>query len=273
MANSEFEYVRKHEQWDALAPDHWIVVRIDGRGFSKFSKKHNFTKPNDRRAIDLMNSAAIQVIKAHTDIILAYGQSDEYSFILHEQTTLFDRRASKIATTIAATFSVEYALQWGDFFPGEEQVLTRPFPTFDGRCVLYPKIRLLRDYLSWRQADCHINNLYNTTFWNMVLKGGMTGTEAELALKGTISSDKNEILFSQFGINYNNEAEIWKKGTVIYRVQEQGTKAQSKTQAEKERKKRQKARIAVEHVDIIRDGFWEKRPWILAGRGFKVPVE
>lgn len=47
----------------------------------------------------------------------------------------------------------------------------------------------------------------------------------------------------------------------------------SKTQAEKERKKRQKARIAVEHVDIIKDGFWEKRPWILAGRGFKVPIE
>ena len=29
----------------------------------------------------------------------------------------------------------------------------------------------------------HINNLYNTTFWNMVLKGGMDATEAELALK------------------------------------------------------------------------------------------
>lgn len=33
---ARFEYVRKHEQWDALAPDNWIVVRIDGRGFSKY---------------------------------------------------------------------------------------------------------------------------------------------------------------------------------------------------------------------------------------------
>lgn len=35
--------------------------------------------------------------------------------------------------------------------------------------------------------------------------------------QGTISSDKNEILFSKFGINYNNEPEIYKKGSVIFR--------------------------------------------------------
>jgi hypothetical protein len=36
-------------------------------------------------------------------------------------------------------------------------------------------------------------------------------------LKGTLSSDKNEILFKRFGINYNNEEEIYKKGSVVYR--------------------------------------------------------
>lgn len=35
--------------------------------------------------------------------------------------------------------------------------------------------------------------------------------------QGTISSDKNEILFKRFGINYNNEEEIYKKGSVLYR--------------------------------------------------------
>ena len=32
-------------------------------------------------------------------------------------------------------------------------------PSFDARTVLYPNNEILRDYLSWRQADCHINNL------------------------------------------------------------------------------------------------------------------
>jgi tRNA(His) guanylyltransferase len=99
-----------------------------------------------------MNAAAIEVVKQFTDIVVAYGQSDEYSFVLHEDCQLFERRAAKLATSISTAFSVEYCMQWDKYFP--EQALDRPFPTFDGRCVLYPKKKILRDYLSWRQADC-----------------------------------------------------------------------------------------------------------------------
>ena len=35
MANSRFEYVRDFELPDALLPHCWIVVRIDGKGFTK----------------------------------------------------------------------------------------------------------------------------------------------------------------------------------------------------------------------------------------------
>ncbi len=35
--------------------------------------------------------------------------------------------------------------------------------------------------------------------------------------KGTLASDKNEILFSEFGINYNKEPDIFKKGSIVYR--------------------------------------------------------
>ena len=48
-------------------------------------------------------------------------------------------------------------------------------------------------------------------------RGGLDGTAAEQLLKGTLAKDKNEILFSRFGINYNDEAEVWKKGSVVYR--------------------------------------------------------
>lgn len=275
MANSEFEYVRNFEQWDALPPSNWIVVRIDGRGFSKLCKKYEFEKPNDRRALDLMNAAATEVVRSLVDIVFAYGQSDEYSFVFHESTALFERRAAKLATTVATTFTAEYCMLWPTYFP--DMPLTRPWPTFDGRCVCYPKKKILRDYLSWRQADCHINNLYNTTFWNMVLKGGMSTTDAEQELKGTVSSDKNEILFSRFRINYNNEPQIYRKGTVIYRsydndstesAEPNGKPADptSKTQIEKERKRKQKATIAVEHVDIIGDAFWDAHSYILASK-------
>lgn len=40
----------------------------------------------------------------------------------------------------------------------------------------------------------------------------------------------------------------------------------SRTQKEKDRKKRSKAKIVVAHVDLIKDDFWEKRSWILSGK-------
>ena len=36
MANSRFEYVKKFELDDALLPSCWIVVRLDGKGFTKY---------------------------------------------------------------------------------------------------------------------------------------------------------------------------------------------------------------------------------------------
>ena len=91
-----FEYVRNFEQPDSLLPNTWIVVRIDGRGFTKYAltrslslsialtlcsrmcAKYGFEKPNDRRALDLMNAAAKAVVTDLPEITIGYGISDEY---------------------------------------------------------------------------------------------------------------------------------------------------------------------------------------------------
>ncbi|KAL2847941.1 putative tRNAHis guanylyltransferase [Aspergillus pseudodeflectus] len=291
MANSRYEYVKAFEQPDIILPNTWIVVRIDGRGFHKLSARYEFKKPNDLRALDLMNAAAVEVLKDLPDLVIAYGVSDEYSFVFHPSCDLFERRGAKLVTTIVSTFTAHYIFLWGKFFP--DMPLQSPYlPSFDGRAVVYPTTKNLRDYMSWRQVDCHINNLYNTTFWYMVQEGKMSNTDAEQELKGTVSSDKNEILFKRFGINYNNEKEIYKKGSVVFRQyqleetktgpeskvsqaqgEEESTAQEkiSKTQQEKIRKQRRKAQVVVEHVDIIKDEFWERRPWILSGKPGKLP--
>jgi len=265
------------------------VVRIDGRGFTKFADKYAFEKPNDKRALELMNAAARAVMTELPDITIAYGISDEYSFVFHKTCTLFERRSSKLVSTIVSTFTAYYIHFWSNHFP--DSPLSPPLPSFDGRAVCYPSVQNLRDYMSWRQVDCHINNLYNTTFWALIQQGGMGNTEAEQMLKGTLAADKNEILFSKFSINYNNEPEMYKKGSVVFRdyeLVEPGSSQvdaaaaaddiaepvqQSKTQAEKDRKKRAKARIVVEHLDIIKDDFWDRRPWLLSGKPGKIPKE
>jgi tRNA(His) guanylyltransferase len=138
------------------------------------------------------------------------------SFVFHKSTSLFERRSSKLLSTILSSFTSLYIHLWATYFPNTPLQSNR-LPTFDARTICYPSIGNLRDYLSWRQVDCHINNLYNTTFWAMMLKGGMASREVEEKLKGTLASDKNEILWERYGINYNDEEEIFKKGSVVFR--------------------------------------------------------
>ena len=54
-------------------------------------------------------------------------------------------------TNIVSLFAASYVYHWKDYFGADP--LHYP-PAFDGRVVLYPSEENLRDYLSWRQADC-----------------------------------------------------------------------------------------------------------------------
>lgn len=59
----------------------------------RFSEQHNFTKPNDDRALGLMARSARSIMEDLEDIIIAYGQSDEFSFVFKRSTNWFKRRA------------------------------------------------------------------------------------------------------------------------------------------------------------------------------------
>jgi hypothetical protein len=89
------------------------------------------------------------------------------------------RRASKLISLITSSFTGNYIRLWIKFLPDIELQST---PLFDGRAVLYPTDQALRDYLSWRQADTHINCQYNTCYWALV-NSGKTPVEAQQTLK------------------------------------------------------------------------------------------
>ncbi|XP_017097154.3 probable tRNA(His) guanylyltransferase [Drosophila bipectinata] len=245
MACSRFEYVKSFEQDDSILPNVWIVIRIDGKKFHKFSKTHDFDKPNDENALNVMNAAATAVMQEFRDIVLAYGQSDEYSFVFRKETTAFKRRSAKLLTYVTSLFSSSYVMQWPRWKSGPLAYA----PCFDGRVVLYPSDENLRDYLSWRQADVHVNNLYNTAFWKLVLDKGLSNQQAEERLRGTFSADKNELLFQEFGINYNNLPAMYRKGTILLRkrlVDRKGRQA-----------------IVPLHEDLISSQFWKHHTEIL----------
>lgn len=58
MANSRFQYVKKFELPDALMQDTYLITRLDGHRFTKFTAEHGFSKPNDERGLLLMTEVS-----------------------------------------------------------------------------------------------------------------------------------------------------------------------------------------------------------------------
>ncbi|BGP23938.1 tRNA(His) guanylyltransferase [Rhodotorula toruloides] len=292
MAGSRYTYVKGFELPDPLLPSTFFVIRIDGKGFHGFSQAHNFDKPNDWNALTLMNEAAKRVVggrELNGECVMAFGESDEYSFVFKRSCKLHGRRSSKLVTLVVSVFTAAYVALWPQYFPNSPLELEE-LPVFDGRVVQYTNEAEVRDYLRWRQVDTHINNMYNTTFWTLVLQGGRTPVQAEQELSRTISSQKQEILFSQFGINYNNIEPMYRKGSlVIWEEEPPAGDATASTDDPstvapshappadspapsgsfsvpvkmRQRKKpaKPKRRLVVVHEDLISDAWWE------SGRG------
>ncbi|XP_042043802.1 tRNA(His) guanylyltransferase 2-like [Salvia splendens] len=230
----------------------WIVVRIDGCHFHRFSEVHEFEKPNDAQALNLMNTCAVAVLEDFRDIVFAYGVSDEYSFVLNKYSQLYQRCASDIVSAVVSVFTSTYMMRWNEFFPQKEM---EHLPYFDGRAVCYPSSEIVKDYLAWRQVDCHINNQYNTCFW-LLVKSGKSKSEAQIYLKRTQTLEKNELLDRLTGVpNYYKSlppmfclgsSVFWDKESKLVDNEEVAT-----------------GRIVVGHCNIIETGFWEAHPQIL----------
>ncbi|KAJ4715520.1 tRNA(His) guanylyltransferase [Melia azedarach] len=249
------DYLRSFLFENKLLPSTWIVIRIDGCHFHRFSEVHEFEKPNDKQALNLMNSCAVAVLEDLADITFAYGISDEYSFVLKKDSQFYQRRASEIVSVIVSFFTSMYAVKWKEFFPQKQ--LKYP-PNFDGRAVCYPSSDIIRDYLAWRQVDCHINNQYNTCFW-MLVKSGRSKSEAQSDLKGTQTREKNELLLSKFGIEYNKLPLMFRQGSSVFRAETEKTIAlENGSSTEKLGNK-----VIVSHCNIIEQSFWKTHLSIL----------
>jgi len=137
MANSKFSYVRDFEHSNPLLPNTYIVVRVDGRGFTSFCDVHKFEKPNDIRGIKLISKCTKEVMLSFNEIVIAYGDSDEFSFVFKKSAKIFNRREDKILSCVLSLFSTSYVFYWAKYFP---ETPLKKIPSFDARIVLYPSL-------------------------------------------------------------------------------------------------------------------------------------
>ena len=166
----------------------------------RLTSDHDFQRPNDKRGLDLMNACARACMDEFKDMVLAYGQSDEYRSgagkfklaptdvqlraaagdILFQPAVQVVQQLMRRAVADSATArssassrrslparlccsgpssSSTRLLQRAAFRPDQHMqagiaTALQYAPQFDARVVCYPALQHIRDYLSWRQADC-----------------------------------------------------------------------------------------------------------------------
>jgi tRNA(His) guanylyltransferase len=183
-----------------LVPGTWTVIRVDGRGFSKFTADR-FQKPYDARFRDLMIVAA-QALIEDLDGVYASTHSDEISVLFRPAWELFGRRMEKIVSVSAGLASAAFTHACGE--PAH----------FDSRVWCGLSVEDVVDYFRWRQDDAARCALHGWCYWTLRGKG-MDASEASHALIGKDASFQNELLFRE-GTNFN-DVPIWqRRGVALY---------------------------------------------------------
>ena len=108
----------------------YAVIRIDGRGFHKFTA--GLERPYSRALADALDAAAIRLAMEMIGCRFGYGQSDEYSFLLtdfeREDAPLwFDGNVQKMVSVSASVFTGAFNAAFQKI-PGQNSRSRRSIP-------------------------------------------------------------------------------------------------------------------------------------------------
>jgi tRNA(His) guanylyltransferase len=197
VRGDEFEAGQRAREWFhslVVPPGAWMIMRVDGRGFSRFTEER-FDKPFDSRFSDMMTSTARELL-AEFNGRYAYTESDEISILLDPSMELFGRTVEKLVSISAGLASAAFTHAAGE--PAH----------FDSRVWMGTTPDDVVDYFSWRQADATRFALHGWCYWTL-RRHGKSRQEATAALNGSTTAAKNELLF-RHGINFN-ELPAWQR--------------------------------------------------------------
>lgn len=190
------------------------IIRLDGKGFSKFTKGLN--KPFDDGFSQDMDATALYLCENIQGVKFAYTQSDEISVVLCdfdniETDAWFDYNVQKM-TSIAASLATSKFNQLrlarmsrgANGYLDVDELMGMTLACFDARVFQVPNVDEMFNAILWRQQDCTRNSIS--------MAASAVYSHKELEKKS--SSVKQEMLF-QKGINWNDYAIKYKRGIVI----------------------------------------------------------
>lgn len=183
-----------------------VYVRIDGRGFSKFTKGMN--RPYDERMSKLMTATA-KYLMHQTQSIFCFTQSDEISLVFYNEEIksdlLFNRRIMKLSSVLPSMAASFFSLKIKDFFGDDAMKYEGRFPHFDARVVQFPSKVEVANMILWRTADATKNAV------SMAAQSEFS----HKSLQNKSSSQMQERLFQERGINFNDYPRFFKQGVFL----------------------------------------------------------
>ncbi len=185
----------------------YVVVRIDGRGFHTFTK--DLERPYSRPLADALDQAALGLCQEMIGCRFAFGQSDEYSFLLtdfekEDAALWFDGNVQKIVSVSASLFTAYFSRA----YPSTK--IAAKIAAFDSRVLVISQRSEVERYFLWRQLDASANSL------NMLASAHYTHSE----LVGKSNTEKHEMLFAK-GLNWAKQPADFKRGRMVRRGDDQ----------------------------------------------------
>jgi tRNA(His) guanylyltransferase len=185
-----------------VLPGIWMVVRLDGRNFTRLTKDIcEFERPFDIRFRDLMADTVEHLMNSGFRVIYGYTESDEISLLLHPKDESFGRKLRKVHSVLAGEASAFFSLKLGRH------------ACFDARVSQLPRLDDVRDYFRWRHEDAHRNSLSAHCYWSL-RKEGKTARQATKEIEGLSVAKKNQLLFER-GLNFNELPRWQRRGLAL----------------------------------------------------------
>lgn len=183
-----------------LLPETWVIIRVDGRGFSQLTKSH-FKKTFDVKFHQLMVQTATALL-AELNGIYACTESDKISVLFPPNWNLFERSLEKIISISASIASATFT----QYF--------QSIVNFESRVWLGVNQAQIIDYFHWRQAEASRCALDGWCYW-MLRKLGETARKATTLLDSQSVAFKYELLL-QNGIDFNELPSWQHRGVGLY---------------------------------------------------------
>lgn len=196
-----YEFTETSHKFDPSMP---IYVRIDGRGFSKFTK--GMRKPYD----ELMSVAMIDTTKMLVDksnALIGYTQSDEISLVFmpkeNNNNILFSGKKQKMVSVLSSMATAFFHKALRDV--GLTEYIDR-MPHFDCRAFQLPSKTEACNALLWREIDARKNavSLAAQSKYN------------HKTLQGVSQNDMIDMLLS-IGVDFEKYPRIFRVGTFVKR--------------------------------------------------------